>query len=111
MSIAEHLGRAIEKHKSKHGKKEEKKSHPMHEHKVKRMEIEPEDEGDGYIITHYPAPESGKLGGGGATFRDSYSSYKEPTKHVAKDHKALMKHVKEHCCPDASDVEESAVSK
>lgn len=110
MSIAEHLGRAIEKHKSKHaGKKEKKHEHPMHG--LKRMEIEPEDEGDGYIITHYPeSPDRTKMGGGGGTFRDSYMRDPEPTKHVAKNHKDMMKHVKEHCCPDASDVEESAVS-
>ena len=110
MSIASHLKESIEKHKKRTEEKKSKKSeHPMKG--LKRMEIEPEDEGDGYIITHYPEPLSGKSGGGGGTFRDSYMSHPEPTKHVAKNHKDMMKHVKEHCCPDASDVEESAVSK
>jgi hypothetical protein len=106
MSIAEHLGRAIEKHKKKHSKKEEKKKPGL-----RRMEIEPEDGGDGYIVTHYPEPLSGKAGGGGATFRDSYMSHPEPTKHVVKNHKELQKHIKEHLSPDASDVEEGAESK
>jgi hypothetical protein len=106
MSIAEHLDRAIEKHRAK----TKEKKHSEHPMEMKRMAIEPEDGGDGYIVTHYPEPFSGKSGGGGSTFLDSYMRESEPTRHVMKNHRDLMKHVKEHCCPDASDVEESAVS-
>lgn len=110
MSIAEHMNRAMEKAKSKH---HEKKKHEG-KHKIERMEIEPEDGGEGFVMTHhYPMNNDAGMTRGGAVFRggSGSSGYKEPTKHVAKNHKEMIKHVKEHMCPDAADVEESAEMK
>jgi hypothetical protein len=102
MSIAEHLERSMKKHMGKAKSKGEPR--------IKSMEIEKGADGDGYIVTHHFHQST--MGGGGASYHDS-------EKHAMKSHHELIKHVKEHMCPDLpeprgkgkknpSDVEETA---
>ena len=92
MSIASHLKTAIDKHKSKTSEKTKVKSATSSN--LRSMEIEPA-ENEGYIVTHRQS-DSGGMG----------NTYKEPTKHAIKNHKDLMKHVKEHFGPEQEDAKE-----
>jgi hypothetical protein len=82
MSIAEHLERSMKKHMGKAKSKGEPR--------IKSMEIE-HGADEGYIVTH--RFHQSHMGSGGAT-------YKESEMHPIKSHHELIKHVKEHMCPD-----------